>query len=513
MNIFEMDNKRQMKKNKFDLSYEKKLTTVWGQLTPIMCQEILPGDSFKVDTQLMIRFAPMLAPIMHRVDVYTHYFYVPNRIVWDNWEDFITGGENYDQNPTIPSVTYGSAFSAWFQAGELSDHLGFPAWNPASAPTITGTKEVNALPFRAYQKIYNEWYRDQDLESPVDINFNVDGAHSTNDVLRVRYRAWEKDYFTSARPNAQKGNPVNFITARFQYGDGTLPPDNSNVITNQVGVSGPDPAVRLSANSLGDLEFANASVQDLRRAEAIQSYLERLQRTGNRYREYLAGIWGVVSSDARIDIPEYLGGGKTPVVISEVLTTTNQDNTTTDDNVAGELYGHGVGVANNHGFKRSFEEHGFVIGIMSVVPKAGYSEGLSRMFTRSDRFDYYVPDLALIGEQAIKNQEVGFNLSDPENAAMEQDFGYQQRYAEYKYPCKENLAGDMRYSLDYWHLNRQLGTAPNLTSTFVQCREGEDNLNRIFNVIDSVPDTMFVQCYHKIDAIRPIPYRSIPDLT
>lgn len=516
MSIFTANNKRNLKRNNFDFSHERKLSTVFGKLTPVLCEEVLPGDSFKVDTEIMARMAPMLAPVMHRINIFTHFFYVPNRIIWDEWEDFETGGELLDKNPVLPYLKYNDAFKNFFSSGSLADHLGFPSFNRlTAAPTVTGEQNLNALPFKAYQSIYNEWYRDQDLQQPFDIGKTTSGDNSTitNNLANIRLRAWEKDYFTSARPNAQKGEPVNWSNQDVKGHDLTLRRSGTQDVvpsdTMQSNASGTIQSVGGGFNVY--LEGIQGSIAELRKAEAMQSYVERLQRSGNRYREHLASIWGVISSDARIDIPEFLGGGKTPCVISEVLQTA-PDNATTPNSTQGEMFGHGVSVGRNHGFSRTFQEHGFVIGILSILPRSGYSEGLNRMWTRSDRFDYPVPDLALIGEQELVNRELWFDTANPTTPKLAETFGYQQRYAEWKQKL-DTVHGDFRYALNYWHLNRQILASVNLDQNFIECDNTQEGLTRIFNVIDPNQDSFWIQLYHKMDVIRGLPYQAIPDLT
>jgi hypothetical protein len=451
----------------------------------------------------------MLAPVMHRVDVYTHYFFVPNRIVWDEWEDFIRGGDDGSLNPSFPRIRVDGEF-ANVQKGSLWDYFGLPI-APNGQPAGTDTY-VNALPFRAYQSIYNNWYRDQDLQPEISIPVTTSGIHTAPGQLTIRKRNLEKDYFTSARPNAQKTNPVNYLGIGepwLRYNtDGSK--TGFNAAAGSVSVSGPG---RLLDSGSAIIGPSGAYVSDLRRAEAMQSYLERLQRTGNRYREYLAGIWGVISSDARIDIPEYLGGGKSPVVMSEVLTNaeTSASGTSSGTGV-GEMYGHGISVSQNHGFTRSFEEHGFIIGIMSIIPKTSYSKGIERFWTRTNRFEFALPDFALIGEQAIQDREIYFDTASGgiDSASAVDTWGYQQRYAEYKYGMSR-IHGDMRTTLRYWHLDRDITGTPLLNSAFVTADEGYNDYDRIFQVTEG--DPFWIQLYNKVDAIRPLPYESIPDLT
>ncbi len=515
MSIFTQNSKRNLSKNKFELNHEHKLSTTFGKLTPFLCKEVMPGDTWKVNTEILTRMAPMLAPVMHRINVYTHYFYVPNRILWDEWENFQTGGEQLDQNPVKPYFKYDEARKTNFKTGTMADYLGFPCWDRTQTPpTISGERQICALPFKAMASIYNEWYRDQDLQSPVDIGYTMSGDNTTlqASISNLKYRSWEKDYFTSARPNAQKGNPINFLGGNtggyITRLDGT-----SDVTAGTVNLAQnpSDTAKGFLRDSGNNQLILEGTVQELRMAEAMQSYVERLQRTGNRYREHLAGIWGVVSSDARIDIPEYLGGGKNAVAISEVLQTA-PDNATSPQSTQGDMFGHGVSTSNRHGFKRNFQEFGFIIGVLSILPKSGYSGGLHPMWTRQDRFDYPVPDLALIGEQPVYNRELWFNTTLPASTSQNDEFGYQQRYAEWKY-AEDTVAGDFKYSLQYWHLTRLMIAQYSLNSSFIECNPNNDALNRIFNVIDPDQDTFWLQTYQKIDVIRGLPYYGVPDLT
>lgn len=501
-----------MKRNNFDLSCEKKLSTQFGRLTPILVEEVLPGDSFKVNTEIMVRLAPMLFPVMHRVNAYVHYFYIPNRLLWDNWEDFITGGDDGTASPDAPYITYNSSNVQDFKTGTLADFLGFPAWDRNGAtPTVTGSRTLNALVFKAYQKVYNDWYRDIDLESEIDIGYSLDGDNNSvhAQLTSLRQRAWEKDYFTSCRPTASKGPAVNALGNRNKW---LTPVDGSTPVVNQAletgAVEGVYTAPRSDVTSIEFLLYQ--TVNDLRRANAIQEYLDVLQRYGSRYIEYLKGVFHVRSSDHRLQRAEYLGGGRTPISISEVLATA--ETTAGNNTQPGELFGHGIGVGNGNNFKANFEEHGFVMGILSIIPRSGYDEGLHRMWTRLDRYSYALPQLANIGEQNVNNRELFFRHDAPGNTSQTDTFGYQQRYAEYKFPSGGNVAGDMRFQFDTWHLNRSILAELNLNSNFVICDVTRDDLNRIFNVTDETDDPFWVMIYNKVSAIRPLPYVSIPDL-
>ena len=508
MKIFNQSMAFKPKKNAFDLSHEKKLSCNMGDLVPILCEEIIPGDTFKMNSEIMMRLAPMVSPVMHRVNVYTHFFFVPNRLVWDNWQKFITGGDKGVDQPVHPYLNF-LGNNSFFGKGKLPDYMGF---NVVSG--TTSAQRLNAIPFRAYYTIYNEYYRDQNLEDPLAFP-KTDGADTT--VYSIQKRAWEKDYFTSALPWTQKGGdvsiPLDTNTAPVVLASGTAPNLYKNMATGSLVNNGTndfqngiledslssgsvmDPNGRLEA----DLSGVNIStVEDLRRATRLQRWLERNARSGSRYIESILSHFGVVTPDYRLQRPEFLGGGKTPVVISEVLQTSSSDTTTPQGNLAG----HGMAVGNSHSWTKTFNEHGFVIGIMSVLPKTAYMQGVRRHFLKSDKFDYYWPEFAQLGEQPVYRKEL-YNNEMYNSMAV---FGYQSRYSEYKYiPSSAN--GDFIDNLKFWHMAREFAGAPVLNSTFVK----SDPTTRIFASVDT-SHKLWVQIYHNIKAIRPIPYFNSPTL-
>lgn len=509
MAIFDSIKPNKVKRNKFSLSHERKFSMNMGDLVPIMCQEIVPGDNFRVNTETLMRLAPMLAPIMHRVNVYTHYFFVPNRLVWNEWEDFITGGRLGTSNPVAPYMGPPS-FSvpeSLYGKGSLWDYLGLP-----TGIQTGDTIKVSALPFRAYQLIFNEYYRDQNLMPEITI-YQASGLEpNLEQMLTLRKRCWEKDYFTSALPFAQRGGEalipfsaeVNYkdITD-VKYADGSSPLSVGDVMADdQLMVHGLDVYGRVE--NIESIENGTTTINDLRRAIKIQEWLERAARGGSRYIEAILSHFGVRSSDSRLQRPEYLGGGKSPVVISEVLSTVG---TVQESEFApqGTMSGHGISVGNRNGFKRSFEEHGYVIGIMSVLPRTSYQQGIPRHFLREDKFDYYWPEFAHLGEQEVYNQELFYNAGSP--ATNTQTFGYQSRYAEYKYQ-PSTVHGDMRDTLDFWHMGRIFESAPVLNASFVTA----DPTHRIFAVEDEEQHKLWVQIYNEVDALRPMPFFGEPSL-
>lgn len=495
-NIFETVNMKKPRRSAFDLSHEKKLSFNMGELIPSLLQEVVPGDHFKGKTETMVRMAPLIAPIMHRVNVFVHYFFVPNRIVWNEWEDFITGGKDGTTAPVMPTID----FTASQVAGKLPDYLGLPqsSNNPIN---------VNALPFWAYRKIFEDYYMDLNLQDPP--TYNTDGAANS----AILNRAWEKDYFTSALPWPQRGPDVDMPV------DGSFSPqywDTSKVVrtdgTKGVGGNlGADDNIGIDADltmggtgldsrieNLQDpqtVDGLGVTIRQLRESSALQRWLEKQARGGSRYIETILSHFGVKSSDQRLQRAEYLGGGKSPIVISEVLNTSN-----TAEAPQGAMAGHGISTGVTNEFNYKVEEHGYIMGIMSILPRTAYQDGIPRTFSRRDKTDYYWPEFANLGEQEVLNKEIYAN-----NALPDGTFGYQQRYAEYKY-AMDTVHGDFRSTLDFWHMGRQFATSPALNGPFIKANPTD----RIFAV--STGDKIWAQIYNEIKAKRPMPYFSNPSM-
>lgn len=509
-NIFQQQtHKRIPKRNNFDLSHERKFSMNMGKLTPILCHEVLPNDTLKLSSQFLMRFAPMLAPIMHKVDVYTHFFFVPNRILWDGFKDFINGGEDGEQNPAHPYVKVNS-----LPSGSIGDFMGLPL-------EYYQQENISALPLAAYTMIYDEYYRDQNLIEPINVPL-VDGDNSG--LLNLDYsssplnRAWEHDYFTSCLPFTQKGDDVQIaisseglIPISYDYNSPDVVIDNNgsiltstNPVTDNFFVSNGNLYSSISQNLnidnsdnlFVDLQATNLiTVNELRQAIALQQYLELNARGGTRYVETLMSHFGVKSSDARLQRPEYLGGGKSHIAISEVLQT-SQSETTPQGNMAG----HGISTGESHEFNAYFEEWGYVIGIMSVMPKTQYMQGLPRHFQRFDKLDYYWESFAKLGEQAVYNKELYAKHSQPDGI-----FGYLPRYSEYKF-VPNTAHGDFRTSLLHWHLGRIFEDEPALNEGFITCKPSD----RIFAVIEDDLHHIWVHMYNSMYSKRLIPYFSVP---
>ena len=494
-----------------------------GALIPILCEEVVPGDTFKMNTEVLLRMAPLVAPVMHRVNVYTHFFFVPNRLIWSEWEDKITGGEDGLKNPVLPYIQLKDSNTDYFKSGSLADYLGCASNDNGN---YSLDNKVNALPFRAYAQIWNDYYRDQNLQAKIAIS--KASGEDTSDILIKRVRNWEKDYFTSSLPWTQRGGDVSvpltgeaIVKLDIGLGDRSQSVFNSDGSVNASvkglyaeGGTGKfingdyqnqliDPNDTLYADLS---EGAGAPINELRRATRLQQWLEKNARGGARYIEQMLVHFGVRSSDARLQRPEYLGGGKSPVVISEVLQTAATDETSPQGNMAG----HGISVGNSHGFKKFFEEHGFVIGIISVLPRTSYQQGTRRIFRKFDKFDYYFPSFANLGEQEVFRTEL-YNTYNESSENYNKVFGYQSRYAEYKY-IPSSVHGDFRIEdngLDKWHMGRTFAAAPNLNGTFVS---SIDVPQRNFAITDPAVPKLYVQVYNDLTAMRPLPFFSEPTL-
>lgn len=480
-----------MKRKKYSLSHYKLLTMDMGNLIPVSWYETLPGDTIQQSSSALIRVSPLLSPVMHPVMVRIHHFYVPYRLLWEDFEDFITGGPDGTSVPVRPYK------NATVTEGSLHDYLGIP-------PGTTGI-QWSCLPHRAYQLIWNEFYRDQDLasEAGFDTSSGYDGTTSTS----IQKVCWEKDYFTTSRPWTQKGDPVYiplFDSSVPVSADGnqTWFNDGTNDRKLQFPASGitPEWSSATSADldaTLGKAADPNATglevdltaatgipVDDLRLALGIQKYEEARAKYGSRYTEYLRYL-GVRPSDGRLQRPEYLGGGRQTIQFSEVLST--------DGSNTGEMYGHGISAMRTPRFRRFFDEHGLVMSLMSVIPKTIYTQGLHRKYLRTTKEDYFQKELINIGQQEVYNKEVYTLHSSPDDI-----FGYQQRYDEYR-SHPSSISGEFHTTLDHWHYSRIFASDPSLNSTFVQATPTK-RVNA-----SSGTDCLYVMANHSIQARRPIP--------
>lgn len=481
-----------MKRNKFSLSHHKLFTGNQGALIPCAAFEVLPGDSIQQSTSCLVRTVPLLAPMMSTVDIRIHHWFVPYRLVWEDFEDFITGGPDGD-DASVPPYTVPAGGGT---IGSISDYLGVPI-----GPT---NLRRNIFFLRAYGLIWNEWYRDQDLQTPLIVS-KASGLDATTNVT-LQNVDWEKDYFTSARPWPQKGPDITiplgtsapvvadgFWRTHILPGTDHLWQSNNAATSVQINPAAPTTGTHTYTSGLEvDLTGATAvAITELREAFALQRYAEARARYGSRYTEYLRYL-GVRSSDARLQRPEYLGGGRQRLQISEVLqtgVTTDGD----DSEGVGNLKGHGIGYLRSNRYRRFFEEHGCVLSLFSVKPRTLYSQGLRKEFSRRTREDFHQRELEHVGQMEVLNKEV---FADG-TAQDELVWGYQDRYDEYR-RIENSVAGEFRAGqpLNFWHMGREFSSLPSLGADFVK----SNPTDRVY--ADTSPHELQVVCNHSIQARR-----------
>ncbi len=513
-----------------------------GDIVPFYVDEVLPGDTFDVATSKVVRMPSLITPIMDNLYLDTYFFFVPNRLVWSHWREF--NGEN-TQSAWIPQVQYevpqitSPANTGW-TVGTIADYMGIPI----GVPNLS----CNALPFRAYALIMNEWFRDQNLCDPLSIpvdDATVVGVNTGNFVTDVAkggkpYKAAKyHDYFTSALPAPQKGpdvtipiaqsglmpvvpgplngntprTPMHLIAAGSTGGRGTVALSvNSSVNGSPVtalnytsAVTDENPQL-VPANLYADFSGAGtvASINQLRQAFQIQKLYERDARGGTRYIEILKSHFGVTSPDARLQRPEYLGGNRVPISINQVLqsseTSTTPQGTPTGQSLTTDVHSD---------FKKSFVEHGFIIGVMVARYNHTYQQGLERFWSRRSRFDYYWPVFANLGEMAILNKEIYAQGNDKDNEV----FGYQEAWADYRYKpsrCTGEMRSQAAQSLDVWHLGDDYSSLPTLSADWIQ--EDANVIDRVIAVSQQNANQLWADIYVKNKCTRPMPLYSIPGL-
>lgn len=505
------------KRAKFNLSNFHNCTFKMGYLYPVNLTEVLPGDSVQLSTSVFLRLAPMVVPVMHPVYMHFSNFFVPSRILWDGFEDFITGGPDGTDTSVLPKLTLNVTNSP---VGSLADAFGIPVQMLKDAKTFS----VNSLPFIAYYMIWNEYFRDQDLNEAIDLS-TITGAPSSLSLLRP---SWAKDYFTTARPWPQKGPdvsvPVNLAAAgepsvtatttispsgvpTFQRNYTQSPPvgalrytfdadgvpiikNASNPVTDTITWLDPALAAETTINYFsGNPELGSVNINDLREAFALQRFEEHRSMFGSRYEDLLRYL-GVRPQDARLQLPEYLGGFSAPVQFSEVLQTSSD----ADRSGVGDMYGHGIGATKGRRIRRFIPEHGYVMSLLTVRPIPVYAQGLERIWSKENRFDFWQKEYEHIGQQEIRNSEV---YADGDTAQDKATFGYQNRYDEYRRGVNI-ITGEFRTNQDYWTMARIFESRPTLNGDFVSCMPTD----RIFQVNEQNSDQCYAMVKNNIIAKR-----------
>lgn len=526
-------------------------TTDFGKIIPILVEDVLPGDVFKCSTAAEIKLFPTLAPMKQGIEVRIDYFFVPNRLIWKDWQEFITGGEDGTSEVVKP---YTHPYDQITNPGSLWDYMGLP-------PTIEaglrgndidlvpdGGVHVDTMPFRAYDLIYNEFYRDETLQDPQQTPF-TGGYDRTQYVLH--YRGYKKDYFTSALPWTQRGPQVTLPLAGTAPVDinGTVDvtgftgrqnmmerSDGQNWLTNNAytlkgeNIAGSPNSktvldsgsatygvthrhginienMQINATGQADLSDASAiTINELRRLNSVQKWLERNARAGGRYVEQILSHFGVRTPDYRLDRPEYIGGAKQIIGMAEILQTSE-----TGTSPQGSRAGVGFGNMLASSKKYHIDEHGWILGLMSIIPAQNiYADGFPRKFTRTTKFDYYFPEFQNLGEQAILNQELfGYAISgqDPMNGT----FGYTPRYAEYRYH-PGHVTSAMRTSMAYWNMARLFNEQPTLSEQFISTYNTLEDFDRLFPTQESLGDRFIIYMQHYERLKRPMQKNPNPSL-
>ena len=519
---FTMIPKADIPRSKFDCQSTHKTTFDAGYLVPIYVDEVLPGDTFNLNMTAFARLSTPLFPIMDNMVLDSFFFFVPNRLIWSNWQKFM--GQQANPSDSISYVVPQQVSpTGGYSIGSLQDYMGLP-----TAGQVTAGQTVSHCAFwpRAYNLIWNEWFRDENLQNSVIVDTG-DGPDTVSNYTLLR-RGKRKDYFTSALPWPQKGSSVTLplgstapiksngsaIDVKGTFSGATTPMAYTTTqgLTQYTAVLTNNESIAFGTNTglYADLSSATAAtINQLRQSFQIQKLLERDARGGTRYTEIIRSHFGVISPDARLQRPEYIGGGSTPININPIAQT-SATGVTGGSTPMGNLAAMGTALAHNHGFTQSFTEHGVIIGLVSVRADLTYQQGLHKMWSRSTRYDFYFPAFATLGEQAVLNQEIYVTGTTAQDQNV---FGYQERWAEYRYNPSRISAlfrSTASGTIDAWHLAQKFTTLPTLNSTFIV-----DNppVSRVVAVGASANGQQFIfDSFFDVKKARPMPMYSVPGL-